>query len=296
MFYGGLVFLSGWILRAISSHMTSQLGLYIAQTILIYASPPIYAATEYNILGRLMFYLPMHAPLNPNMVKYFFIYLGALVEGLTGAGAGRLAGSATTPGSDAYVSGGTLIAVAIVLQGAIECVFMTMVALVHRRCAKAGMLTKNVKIVCFTLYGTSTLILLRCIFRAVEAFDSYTHSCTGVYCGIARHEWYLYAFEAAPMVLYTFWLNFFNPGRLLPTNSKRFLDLDGKTERMGPGWIDERSKWQIFIDPFNLQKNSRGGGEQTQFWLKSQEWAECKDGSFALGTASNSGRKAQPTV
>jgi hypothetical protein len=283
MFYANLVFMTGWILRAISSHQTSHLGLYIGQTILIYAGPPIYAAAEYNTLGRLMFYLPMHAPLNPNHVKYFFIYLGALVESLTAAGAGKLATS--KPGESEFMSGGTLIAVALVLQGVIECVFVGMVGLMHYRCAKTGMLAKNVRIVCFTLYGTSGLVLLRCVFRAVEAFTEYTHSCAGVYCGsIARNEWYLYAFEAAPMVLYTLWLNLIHPGRYLPVEHKRYLDVDGMTERRGPGWVDERSVWQIWADPFNWQKDARGG---QRFWLNSQDYSVCEDGSFALGTASN---------
>ncbi len=201
------------------------------------------------------------------MVKYFFIYLGSLVEALSGAGAGKLAGS--TPGTARYESGGTLIAVSIVLQGVIECIFMAMVALIHRRCARAGMLARNVRIVCLTLYGTSTLVLLRCVFRAVEAFTSYTHSCAEVYYGsVAKNEWYLYAFEAAPMVLYTLWLNVFHPGRFLPRDYKRFLDIDGETERIGPGWIDERPKGQIFMDPFNLQHDARGSGEHTKFWLR----------------------------
>lgn len=230
----------------------------------------------------------MHAPLHPRRVVYFFIYLGSAVEGLTAAGAGKLAASA--PGTSVFVSGGTLIAVAIVLQGVVECVFMAMVALLHYRCIKAGMLAKNVKIVCFTLYGTSALVLLRCVFRAVEAFTMYTQSCAGVYCGsVATTEWYLYAFEAAPMVLYTLWLNIIHPGRFLPTDLKRYLNIDGRTERMGPGWIDERPIWQTFVDPFNLQN---GGQEHTKFWLRPHEYAVCEDGSFALGSASNcAGRK-----
>jgi hypothetical protein len=270
MFYGGAVFMTGWILRAVSAHHPSNLGLFIAQTIFIYAGPPIYAAAEYNTLGRLMHYLPMHAPLNPDRVLYFFIYLGALVESLTGAGAGKLASS--KPGSDQYKSGGTLIAVATVLQAGVECVFISMVALLHYRCSKAGMLSKNVKIICVTLYGTSFLIIARCVFRAVEAFTEYTQSCGGfgIYCGsVARHEWYLYAFEAA--------------------SKKRYLDVDGKTERMGPGWIDERPLWKTFVDPFSLQRRSRNNGEQTKFWLRPNQWSSSEDRSFALGTASNHG-------
>lgn len=232
----------------------------------------------------------MHAPLNPNRVLYFFIYLGALVESLTGAGTGKLASS--KPGSDQYKSGGTLIALATVLQAGVECVFISMVGLLHYRCSKTGMLSRNVKIICVTLYGASFLIIARFVFRAVEAFTEYTQSCGGfgVYCwSVARREWYLYAFEAAPMALYTWWLNVLHPGRFLPASKKRSLDVDGKTERMGPGWIDERPVWKTFVDPFGLQRRSRSNGKRTKFWLRPNRWRSSEDGSFALGTASNHG-------
>ena len=221
----------------------------------------------------------MHAPLNPSRVVYFFVYLGALVEALTGAGAGRMA--ASTPGTDRYVSGGTLIAVAVVLQGGVEIVFVAMVVLMHQWCVKSGMLAWNVKVVCVTLYGCSMLVLVRCVFRAVEAFTMYTRDCGGVYCGsLARHEWYLYVFEATPMVLYTYWLNLVHPGSFLPRERKRYLDLDGRTERMGPGWVDGRPVWKTFVDPFNTLDDDRAGGQHTKFWLEPRKWAVCEDGRF----------------
>jgi RTA1 like protein len=284
LFYANLIWLTGWILRAISTHFPFDLPLYIAGTIFIYMGPPIYAAAEYNILGRLMDYLPMHASLNPRMVKYFFIYLGALVEALTAAGAARMANS--DPSSDGFQNGGTLLAVATVLQGTIELVYLSMIGLLHYRCTKSGMFSRNVKTVVMTLYGCSTLVLLRSIFRAVEAFSMYGDDC--VYCGsVTKREWYLYALEAAPMIIYTFWLNAFHPGRFLPTGRNRYLDVDGKTERVGPGWIDERGWVQIAADPFNWLRDSKAGGDNTKFWLSPEKWVVCEDGSFARGTATN---------
>ena len=289
-FYANAIWLTGWILRAISARSPGQTPLYIAATVFTYAGPPIYAAVEYNILGRLMDYLPMHALLNPRMVKYCFIYLGALVEALTAAGASQLA--TNDPGTDKFKSAGKLLAVSTVLQGAIEIPFMAMVALLHHRCSKSGMLSKNVKIVCFSLYGCSILILLRSIFRAVENFSMYGKDC--IYCGnITKKEWYMYALEAAPMVLFTFWMNVMHTGRFLPAHRNRYLDTDGKTERLGPGWIDERSGVEIAIDPFNWMKSPKAGGEHTKFWLNPHKWPACEDGSFALGTGSNRGRKKE---
>lgn len=290
MTWGGLVFTIGWIVRAISTQNPTNLGLYIAETILIYAGPPIYAAAEYNILGRLMHYLPMHASLNPGRLVYLFIYIGVLVEALTGAGAGRIARSEL--GSQRYKTGGTLIAAALLIQGAVELIFVYMVATLHLRCKRKGMLTPNVRTVCFTLYGTAGLVVLRCLFRAVEAFTQYLSDCEGYYCGgVVNREWYLYVFEAAPMLVYTYWLNLIHPGRFLPREHKRYLDADGRTERMGPGWVDNRPKAMTYIDIFDFEGAIKGRAEDAKFWERPEEWPACQDGTFASGTASNRRRK-----
>ena len=75
-----------------------------------------------------MYYLSMHSPLHPGRLLYFFIYLGAAVEGMTGAGASLVATSLPVDPS-AYKTGGTLISIALVLQAAVEAVFISMVAL-----------------------------------------------------------------------------------------------------------------------------------------------------------------------
>ena len=288
--WGGAVFMSGWIIRAVSSKRLMDLGLYISQTVLILAGPPIYAAAEYNILGRLMHYLPMHASLNPGRVLWLFVYLGITVENLTAVGAGRI--SKSELGSPRYRTGGILIATALILQGLVECIFIIMVATLHRRCIRARMLTPNVRTICFMLYGTSSLVLFRCIFRAVEAFSQYTRDCGALHCGtISNNEWYLYAFEAAPMVLFTYWLNIYHPARYLPVEHKRYLDPDGRTERIGPGWIDKRSKWLTFVDLFDVAGGIKGRSEEAKFWTRPEEWPACPDGSFALGTASNHRRQ-----
>ena len=269
--------MGGWIMRAVTSRELDNIPTFIAQTVLILAGPPIYAAAEYSILGRLMHYLPMHAPLNPSRVVYLFIYMGAAVEGLTAAGATLM--SSATIGTPNYLTGGRLISVALVLQGVVECLFLSMVALLHHRCVRGRMLAPNVRMLCIMLYGTSSLVLLRCVFRAVQAFSMYTGSCGQYYCGVSnKDEWYLYVFEATPMALYTYWLNIVHPGRYLPVEHKRYLDPDGKTERRGPGWIDERPKALTFIDLFDVKSAFRGRSKSSKFWLRPEEWPACPDG------------------
>jgi hypothetical protein len=272
MIWGGTVFTTGWVLRAISTYNPSNLNLYIAQYVFIYAGPPVYSAAEYSVLGRLLRYLPMHAPLNPDRVIYAFIYLGAAVEGLTAAGASLLA-----TGKDDMAqkqSGATLISIALVLQALIELVFITMVATVHRRCVLARTFPRNVRRLFIMLYGTSTLVFIRCIFRAIESFatPSASSSCNDLCRTILLNEWYLYVFEALPMLMYTWWINAIYPGALLPRDRNVYLDSDGLIERRGPGWVDKRTRWETFVDPFDLVGTTKGEHNYEKFWLEPDKW------------------------
>lgn len=233
-----------------------------------------------------MNYLPMHAVLNPNRVLIFFVYVGAAVESITVAGAAKNAAAGTN--LNEYKSGGVLIAAGLVLQAVVECVVVAIVATVHRRASRTRMVPRNVKALCYTLYGTSTFVLLRCIFRAVEAFEMVGNLGCTENCGpILSNEWYLYAFELGPMLIFTFWLNLLHPGRFLPKDKTRYLGLDGHTEHFGPGWLDRRSRWETFMDPLDISGVLKGQASHEKYWLRSEEWPICKDGSFAEGTASN---------
>jgi hypothetical protein len=167
---------------------------------------------------------------------------------------------------------------------------MAMVGLLHYRCARSKMLTSNVRSIFIMLYGTSTLVLLRCVFRAVEKFSILSAltstTCEGTCSAVLRHEWFLYAFEAAPMVLYTYWLNIIHPGRVLPRERNRYLDFN-KIERFGPGWIDRRSTWMTFVDPFDIRGILRGLPAHEKFWLQPDDWPIAVDGGCAQGTDLN---------
>lgn len=282
------MFTTGWALRTISSYHPAHKNLYIAQTVFVLGGPPIYSAAEYNILGRLMHYLPMHAPLNPSRLVYFFIYVGAAVEALTAVGGIKLASAGGDQGK--LESGATLLAISVVLQGGVELLFIYIVFLMHRRCVRTKMLTPNVRSICIMLYGTSTLVLARCIYRSVEKFTLLSlissQSCTAACGNVLKKEWFLYAFDAAPMILYTYWLNLVHPGRLLPKDMKRFLD-SSMVERHGPGWVDNRSKLATFVDLFDIAGILKGQPGHERYWLHPEQWSVTVDGSFAHGTASN---------
>ncbi|EHK97923.1 putative protoporphyrin uptake protein 1 [Glarea lozoyensis 74030] len=152
MFWGGLVYMTGWILRCLSSYHPGNKNLYLAQTVFVLAGPPIYSAAEYNILGRLMRYVPMHAAINPTRIVIFFVYVGAAVEGLTVAGAARM--GAAGENQALLKSGAVLVAIGTTMQAAVELVFVAMIAQLHYRCVKSNMNIRNVRNVAesFRLY------------------------------------------------------------------------------------------------------------------------------------------------
>ena len=96
---------------------------------------------------------------------YFFIYLGAIVEGLTGSGGARMATAGDD--NDRLQSGAAIVAAASILQILVESFFIFMVAKTHRRVVRSKMMTTDLRTICIMLYGTSTLILVRCIYRTV---------------------------------------------------------------------------------------------------------------------------------
>ena len=110
----------------------------------------------------------MHAPLNPSRVIYFFVYLGAAVEGLTTVGAAKQ--SVAEDDEEKLRSGLNPVIVGLILQAVVELLFMSMVALMHYRTAVSNILTKKVWNVRIMLYRASGLVLLRCICRAMEGF------------------------------------------------------------------------------------------------------------------------------
>lgn len=275
MLWASCVWLAGFITRSISVRQMQNIGLFIAQYVLVLMGPPLYAAAEYFILGRLLAYLPYHAPIHPGRVFSTFAILSAAVESLTGSGAANSAGADRD--EEQRRLGLDLLKSALILQCFVEVFFFSLVAMVEVKCRKAGSFPSNVRATCYLLYITSAMILLRCIVRTVEGFEA--ASCDpgrqDPYCGpVSSHEWYLWVFEVANISLVVILLSIFHPGMFLPRSSKIFLDpRDGRTERLGPGFgkADKRPLWLTVLDPFNFGGIVFGSGMVVEkFW--ESEW------------------------
>ncbi|KXS97289.1 hypothetical protein AC578_4587 [Pseudocercospora eumusae] len=272
MTWASLVWIAGFICRSISVYNVQSVNIFIAQYVLVLMGPPLYAAAEFFILGRLLAYLPYHTPIHPGRVYSTFIFLSTVVETLTANGAANSVGDGRTESQ--YRTGHNLLKSALILQCFVEALFMSLVATVEYRCRKAKSFPRPVRTVCYILYTTSGMILVRCIVRTIEGFEAAScdpHS-DNPYCGpVSRNEWFLWVFEISNITLFVLLLSIFHPGRFLPGSSKVFLDPhDGKTERLGPGFgkADKRPFLITIIDFYAMATGK--GMELDKFWERHQ--------------------------
>lgn len=252
--WGGILFIAGFALREVSAFNTHNLNIFIASTVLLLVAPPVYALTNYIVLGRTLYYVPYLSPIHPGRVISTFVGLDAVIGVLTANGGARVANTDATPSE--IRSGKAMLRASILLQ-VISFIFFTILEYVfHQRCIKAGILAprsasetnKNAqklrRILCL-MYISSIIISSRHIFRVVDVWQGYTGY-------LETPEWPLYVFDGAFMFANTFMLNIWHPMKYLPHDNKIYLSKDGVTERWGPGWIDKRPFLMTFVDPFDV--------------------------------------------
>ncbi|TGO49040.1 hypothetical protein BOTNAR_0447g00050 [Botryotinia narcissicola] len=137
----GCIYFAGFILREIGAFQYSNLNIYIASIVLLYAAPPIYELVNYFILSRILYYVPYHSPLHPGRVLTTFGAISAVVEALNANGAARLANSSLS--EDAQETGRSLLKAALCLQLGILGAFIFLAAYFHLKCRKHSLLPSN---------------------------------------------------------------------------------------------------------------------------------------------------------
>ncbi|MCJ1276407.1 hypothetical protein MMC21_004212 [Puttea exsequens] len=267
MTFTSIVWAAGFGCRMASIYKDENIDIFIAQYVLLFLGPPLFAGAEYFILGRVLAYIPYHMPIHPGRVLSTFIILDTVVEVLAINGASANASAKTVSERS---SGLSRMLASLVIQAILELGFLSLVALVERRCRKAKLFPRNLRIVTCILYVTSLMMLVRCIFRIIEGFEVMDCPLDLPNCGsVDRHEWFFYVFEVANIFLFVLLLTIFPPGKYLPPSDKVYLDpLDG-TERVGPGFVkaDTRPLWRTVLDPFNVHGLITGSGlVEDKFW------------------------------
>ncbi|KAL1739928.1 RTA1 like protein-domain-containing protein [Schizophyllum fasciatum] len=250
--WAAVLFVAGFITREIGAYNYDGIGIYIASSVLLLIAPPVYEGANYFLLGRILYYVPYHAPLHPGRVVSTFLGIDATIGALTGTGASYVANSSLSESQQSL--GRNLLKAALLLQIASMTLYVGIAATFHHRCRTTGVLSANLRKVLFVLYASCTLITARTIYRTVEYFaianigSRDANSISPVVC----NEWYFWVFEATFMFGNTVLLNVFYPSSYLPKNNKIYLSEDGRTEIEGPGYEDKRHFVLTVLDPFDI--------------------------------------------
>ncbi|KAL8769858.1 MAG: hypothetical protein Q9209_004296 [Squamulea sp. 1 TL-2023] len=252
--WGGLLFIAGFSLREVSAFKPNHLPIFIGSTCLLLLAPPVYAVTNYIVLGRVIYYVPYLSPIHPGRVISTFLGLDAIIGVITANGGAKIANPDATPSE--IRDGKALIRASIVLQLVSFFLFVALQGLIHRRCILHGLVdtkptpeankqSRRLRSILYLMYISSAIISCRHVFRVVEVFQ-------GSEGYLATHEWPLYVFDGAFMFANMLMMNTWNPMRYLPKYNQIYLSKDGVTERWGPGWTDKRSFIVTLVDRFDV--------------------------------------------
>jgi len=209
------------------------------------------------LLGRTLYYVLYLSVIHPGGVISTFVGLDALVEALTGNGAAKIANASSTPAQIAVEN--APIRATLLLQIVLFVGFIAMEVHLHVRCVRDKIVNPKMRTIITLLYTSSTLILVRNIYRCIEVWQGYTGY-------LQRHEAFFYVFDAGPMFVNSLLLNVRHPARYLPENNQFYLSKDGFTELEGPGWVDPRPWWASALDPFDCVGLVRGEDGRGKFW------------------------------
>ena len=230
---------------------------------------PLLELANYNILGRILYYVPYHSPIHPGRVITTFAFISFVVEALNGNGAAYSANQSLP--EDKQEIGRSLLKAALLIQVIVLVLFVLLAATFQRRCLKAGIRNRDLHNVLYTLYASTALVGIRTIFRVVEYWSiAELHFGEGMdpmtLSPIIRYEWFFYFFEAALMLMNHIMMNIRHPRKYLPKSTKTYLAQDGVTEVTGPGYKDSRHFLITLVDPFDLYGLMKGKGKEDRFW------------------------------
>jgi hypothetical protein len=235
---------------------------------------------NYQILSRLLYYVPYHSPLHPGRILTTLAGVSAITETLNGNGVSYWANIKVSPGKQ--LMGRDFLKASLVVQLVVLIGFISLTAWFQHRCKKNGPNPKNVKDVIITLYLSSVLIGIRAIYRTVEYYTVTTF----VYkpnmdpssaSPLIKYEAFFWCFEALLMLANSTLWNIRHPMKHLPINSKIYLSEDGVTEIEGPGYEDLRFFVIAMVDPFDLIGLAMGRHTKKEFWKEEQGKSKAED-------------------
>ncbi|OJJ07718.1 hypothetical protein ASPVEDRAFT_57015 [Aspergillus versicolor CBS 583.65] len=232
---GGVFQIIGYICRVIAHSNKESIPVYSIQAILILLAPPLYAASIYMVLGRLITFLRAEhlSVVSVRWMTKIFV-IGDVIGFLCQAAGGGIMSSGTI---ENYELGEDVTVAGLAVQLTFFSVFMVTCGIFHRRIrnnpteqasALAACLRSKTartwETVLYGLYTASILILVRSIFRLVE----YVQGNAGY---LISHEVFMYVFDAALMWLTMVAMNAAHPSMILTGSQK---DRNAEMQEIGP--------------------------------------------------------------
>ncbi|KAL4904638.1 hypothetical protein BDW74DRAFT_168251 [Aspergillus multicolor] len=221
---GGVFQIIGYICRIIAHSNKESIPIYSIQTILILLAPPLYAASIYMVLGRLITYL--HAQklslVSVRWMTKIFVTGDVIAFVMQAAGGGIMASGTIS----SYELGENITIGGLSVQLLFFSVFMVTCGLFHRRIRRnpTSQVTaldlslrqqkrRGWESVLVGLYAASVLILVRSVFRLIE----YAQGNDGY---LISHEVFMYVFDSALMFFAMVFMNVCHPSAVLVGEGK----------------------------------------------------------------------------
>ncbi|GAD97606.1 RTA1 like protein [Paecilomyces variotii No. 5] len=222
---GGIFQIIGYICRIIAHSQKASIPVYSIQTILILLAPPLYAASIYMVLGRLIVYLRAEkfSLVSVSWMTKVFVTGDVIAFAMQAAGGGIMASGTI----NSYKLGERITIGGLCVQLAFFSFFVITCALFHYRIRSnptqrlmglsTGIGTRTVRTwenVLVGLYAASSLILVRSIFRLIE----YAQGNSGY---LISHEAFMYVFDSTLMFLAMVAMNICHPSIILVGSQKQ---------------------------------------------------------------------------
>ncbi|EFQ97005.1 hypothetical protein MGYG_00048 [Nannizzia gypsea CBS 118893] len=205
---------AGFVVRSIGTRDQQSSGIATTAQLFILLSPLWVNAFDYMVLARMIhFYIPSRTIgiFKPAMLAKIFVVLdfGAFIIQLVGGG---MAGPGQTP--EAAMRGIHIYMGGIGIQEFFILLFLILAVQFHRQMLHlehTGRLLESKRTwrpLLYSLYISLLFITVRIIYRLIEFSSGHTASNP-----IPYHEWYMYVFDAAPMLVAIGVWNVTHPGK-----------------------------------------------------------------------------------
>ena len=203
--------------RALSTNASGSLVLYLIQSIFLLLPAVFFAATLYMVYSRIIRAVngERFSLITARRTTTYFVVGDFTCLNVQSTGGGLLG----SPKDSTVKIGGYIVVAGLVLQilmfaGFVACCLVFQVRYRTYLSSTASISSRPLTSVpwracLYMLYGTSTAILLRNLYRVVEF-------ATGKSGYLTQNEWPVYGFDAAPMLLVMLGFYIWHPGHLQP--------------------------------------------------------------------------------